>query len=739
MKAQDIFWKYTIIITTSWAGLCLSALLLVQMAWASPPQMMRINDAQSGTLMLPSQTPGHYVPAPHLASDVHIIVSGPIARTRVTQRFENLSEVWVEGIYVFPLPDGAAVDTLKMQIGERFIEGTIEERQKAKAIYEQAKKDGKKASLLEQQRPNIFTNAVANIGPGETVVIQIEYQETVRMDGADFSLRFPMVVAPRYTPGPAQKHLVEFSNDGGWGTVDPVPDRDAMTPPVLDPEAGPINPVRLTVDLRAGFPLGDVTSSFHGVTRTHFGKDHIQLKLQDGDVPADRDFELVWTPQAGTAPNAALFRQDSAGDSYYLLMVTPPTDTRTAAPLARDITFVIDTSGSMQGASMRQAKDSLALAVSRLKPTDRFNIVEFNSTHTQLFRRSQAASEESLSTALSFIRALEADGGTEMLPALKTALLPGDTPDGRLRQVVFLTDGAIGNEQQLFDTIAQNRGNARIFTIGIGSAPNAYFMTRAAQLGQGTFTHIGDVNQVQKQMTALLKKLETPAITHVDLAWPDGSAAQMWPAPVPDLYHGETLVIAAKAQASAGTISLSGDHDGARWQVDLPLEGAAQRSGIAKLWARKKIASLDMARAHYGADIAAIDTAVLKTALTHGLVSRLTSLIAVDKDPSRPNNAPITSVDMPVNLPQGWDFGAVFGTANAAQTKAARKAFAPQLLQASAAPAQEGLAALMPAPAPMSAGVPLPQTATLADVKIAKGLWLLLIGLGFAWWYRRER
>ena len=236
------------------AALIVAALSL-SVVRAGEPRLVRVDEASSGSLLLATMKPDLFWPAPQVAADVEITISGPIARTRVTQRFENPSDQWIEGVYVFPLPDEAAVDTLKMQIGDRFIEGVIEEKKKAKEIYEQAKREGKKASLLEQERPNIFTNSIANIGPGETVVVQIEYQENVKLENNQFSLRFPMVVGPRFNP-PAIAHTVSFGGENGWGALDPVPDRDRLESPVMHPEAGPRNPVSLSVNIDAGIPVG---------------------------------------------------------------------------------------------------------------------------------------------------------------------------------------------------------------------------------------------------------------------------------------------------------------------------------------------------------------------------------------------------------------------------------------------------------------------------------------------------
>ncbi len=211
-------------------------------------------DARSGSLLL--KTDDGYADAIRLGVDVDLTVSGPTVRARVTQIFRNPTQNWVEATYVYPLPAGGAVDTLKMVVGDRVIVGKIKERQQARVIYEQAQRNGQKAALTEQQRPNIFTNSVANIGPGETVLVQIEYQEPVHQSGNEFSLRVPMVVGPRYNPAPLVQSVDLRPEGGGWGatSTDPVPDRNRISPQVLDPsEHAPVNPTAITVRLQAGF------------------------------------------------------------------------------------------------------------------------------------------------------------------------------------------------------------------------------------------------------------------------------------------------------------------------------------------------------------------------------------------------------------------------------------------------------------------------------------------------------
>src|SRR5215204_1424744 len=235
---------------------------------AAVPALVSPSEMRAGSLLLKATEDGRFVEAPRLGTDVDMVVSGPTARARVTQIFHNPTDGWVEAVYVYPLPDNGAVDTLKMVIGDRIVIGDIKERQQARQIYERAKTAGQKATLLEQERPNIFTNSVANIGPGEAVLVQIEYQEPVAQSGNAFSLRVPMVVAPRYNPAPVVQAVDFRADGGGWGSAksDPVPDRDRISPEVLDPATNaPVNPTRITVRLQAGFPLGEIKSHHHAI------------------------------------------------------------------------------------------------------------------------------------------------------------------------------------------------------------------------------------------------------------------------------------------------------------------------------------------------------------------------------------------------------------------------------------------------------------------------------------------
>ncbi len=623
---------------------------------------MDIDRVQRGSLLLQLASGGVSVDAPMLKTDVKMNISGMLARVSVHQRFKNIGSEWAEGIYVFPLPEDAAVDRMRLRIGARVIEGEIKEKAEAKRIYEQAKREGKKASLLRQERPNIFTTKVANIGPGEEVVVEIEYQQSLHYDQGAFAIRFPLVVGPRYIPGTplvTDEDVSGFQASGWAKDTTQVPDASKITPPVVAPSAGKINPVSIEVNLNAGFPLQRVTSSYHQMDSNKDKQGVHHLTLHQGSIPADRDFELTWVPATGSAPQAAMFRQSWSGADYALIMLMPPTK-GSAVRIPREVVYVIDTSGSMHGESIEQARSALQLSLQKLQPQDRFNVIQFNSNTSALFRGSVAVNPQNIRMAQEYVAGLQAEGGTEMMSALQLALQE-TAPKGMLRQVIFLTDGCVGNETELFSTIQQRLGNSRLFTVGIGSAPNSFFMTRAAQFGRGTFTYIGNVTEVQQKMAQLFSKLESPALTDISVKLPDSGKVEIWPRRIPDLYLGEPLLLALQMQQKLPELELSGTIDGKSWSRKIRLEGGADSPGVHLLWARRKIADLMDEKAR-GKPEAEVRTAVLDVALTHKLVSKYTSLVAVDKTPSRPQNKPLQQKQIPTNLPQGWSADKVFGS-----------------------------------------------------------------------------
>ena len=606
------------------------------------------------------------ISAPLLHTTVTISISGLIARTTVSQQFSNPSKEWAEGVYVFPLPDQAAVDHLRMRIGERIIEGHIQERAQAKQTYKKAKAQGQRASLVEQERPNIFTTSVANIAPHAPITIDIEYQEMVRYDQGRFSLRFPMVVGPRYIPGQPQGIQEASSPLSGLGwssNTDQVPDASRITPPVQHPSQGLRNLIALHIDLAPGILLQKIESPTHPLTITKQDTHSYQVSLPDTATFADRDFELIWTPLSQETPQASLFTEQHDGHTYGFLQVMPPTSpSSTKNSIPRDVVFVIDTSGSMAGSSLTQAKAALKLALTRLTPQDSFNLIQFNSITQALYAASQPASTLSVEQALHYVENLKAEGGTEMQPALLQALArtAHQEEDHRFRQIIFITDGLVGNEDALFTILQRDIGRNRLFTVGIGSAPNGHFMRKAAQFGKGTFTHIGTTTEVQDKMHRLFLKLEHPALTDITIHSDASIAEDLLPNPLPDVYTGEPLIVAFRTTNLPSSFTLTGNQAGTPWETTQALTEAKPRTGIAVYWARQKISQL-MDQHTQGHDKTLLRQSIVDLALKHHLVSRYTSLVAVDVTPVRPDGRALHTHALNTNLPNGMNYEAIFG------------------------------------------------------------------------------
>lgn len=710
------------------------ALLHPLQARAETSAFVSPNEMESGSLLMQTEQAGQYVEAPRLATDVDITVSGPTARARLTQAFENPTDGWVEALYVFPLPEDSAVHSLKLIIGNRVVVADIKGKQAARAIYEKARSEGKKTALVEQQRFNVFTNAVANIGPHEKVVVQIEYQQAVRLADNRFSLRVPLVVAPRYNPQDKAAIDQRAKLNGGWGQSAASTTQNTQAAPIdtalIGPDSARTNPVTLAIKLDAGFPVDGLKSLYHPVKIDRLNGDARQITLQ-GDAIADRDFVLEWSAAASNTPTVGLFRERVGKEDFVLAYVTPPV-LAPARKTGREIVFVIDNSGSMGGTSMVQAKASLDYALSRLEPNDHFNVIRFDDTMTKFFPDSVAATGENVAAARSFVGQLEAAGGTEMLPPLHAALDDSHQSKG-LRQIVFLTDGEVSNELELLDTIAARRGRSRIFMVGIGSAPNSYLVNRAAELGRGSFTHIGSAAEVDERMRALFDKLENPAVTDIRAAFTEKNVS-LTPTLLPDLYRGEPLVIAARMGKATGELTVSGMVGDHPWTVTLPLDQASHAEGISKIWARRKIDDAEVAATLGEINQDAADARILRLALDHHLVTRLTSLIAVDVTPSRAANIPLTKADIPLHLPAGWDYRTLLGISATRDANAGQPTDSENADWSGVDSKAEEIAPTLPVPS-----LPLPQTATPATLLMLQGLLAVLIGALLFWFTRREK
>jgi len=619
----------------------------------SPKQpSINLEDVESGQLLMRSGN--KLSSAILLSTDIKIAVAGSSSRTIVSQRFINVSETWAEGVYVFPIGENAAVDTLKLRIGEKFIEGIIKEKFEAKVIYEEAKAEGKKASLIEQQKPNLFTNNIANIGPGEVVVVQIEFQSKLISKDGTWELRVPLVSAPRYDISVIEEKI-EFGSSGFSNKSINADYNENIDVKILD-EKELFNPVEIFIDLNTGFDLNSVKSAFHKVNIDKLSNGHHKISLP-GPISSDRDFVLRWTAKDKDT-QTSLFKETQGNQDHLLLTLNPPLTNKNKYSPNREIIFIQDISGSMGGEPLRQSKIGLEMAIKRLKPSDKFNIVLFNDRYSSYAENPVLATAKERDKAIRYVRRLNSYGGTEMYPALKYALKNFKSEKSVLKQLIFLTDGAVTQESKLFSLINRELQTARLFTIGIGSAPNSFFMSRAAELGRGSHIYIGDMDEISNRMTDLFGKIENPVITDLELILPKGFEAEVYPNPLPDLYAGDPLSIAIRGKNASGIAKVIGKIGNQKWVARVTLDQGSDQIGIAKLWAREKISNLERNRISLSPNAsqkAHIDSELLQTALNYGLVSRLTSMVAVDITPSRPQGINFDTSKLKVAIPNGWD------------------------------------------------------------------------------------
>ena len=619
----------------------------------SPKQpSINLEDVESGQLLMRSGN--ELSSAILLSTDIKIAVAGSSSRTIVSQRFINTGQTWAEGVYVFPIGKDAAVDTLKLRIGERFIEGIIKEKLEARVIYEEAKAEGKKASLIEQQKPNLFTNKIANIGPGEVVVVQIEFQSKLLPKDGSWELRVPLVSAPRFDL-PTIEENIKFGNAGFSNAKINSDYNENIDVKVLEEEEL-FNPVEISIDLNTGFELNSLKSAFHKVDIEKLTNGHHRINLP-GPISSDRDFVLRWTAKDKDT-QTSLFKETKGEYDHLLLTLNPPLTNKNNHSPKREIIFIQDISGSMSGEPIMQSKIGLEMAIKRLKPNDKFNIVLFNDRYSSYAQTPVLATAKERDKAIRYVRRLSAENGTDMYPALSFSLNNFRSNKSVLKQLIFLTDGAVTEETKLFSLINSKLKTSRLFTIGIGSAPNSFFMTRAAEIGRGSHIHIGDMSEISVRMEELFNKIENPAITDLELILPKGFKAEVYPNPLPDLYVGDPLSIAIRGKNASGVAQITGNIGNQKWVAKIPLDQGAKQIGIAKLWAREKISNLERNRVSLNPNEnqkAHMDRKLLQTALSYGLVSRLSSMVAVDITPSRPVGVELGSTKLKAAIPDGWD------------------------------------------------------------------------------------
>ncbi|HEX5205401.1 MAG TPA: VIT domain-containing protein [Actinoplanes sp.] len=583
--------------------------------------------------------------------DVTSRISGLVARTTVVTEFRNVHDTALEATYIFPLPDRAAVTAMKMTADDRTVEAELQERGAAREAYDQAVAAGKRASIAEEERPDVFTMRVGNIVPGERVTIELSLVGPLPFEDGAATFRFPLVVAPRYVPG----HPLPgpYAGDGQLPDTDAVPDASRISPPVLLP--GFPNPLRLSVAVHidpAGLTLGDVRSSLHTVTEQDG-----TVRIRPGER-ADRDFVLRIS-YAGGGETAIAVPDATAPDAgqpegVYQLVVLPPADSAPARP--KDVVLLLDRSGSMGGWKMVAARRAAARVVDTLTGADRFAVLTFDHQIDRpegLGEGLAEASDRNRFRAVEHLARADARGGTELLAPLMAGLRLLPASEGRDRVLVLVTDGQVGNEDQIVHDITGPAAGTRIHTIGIDRAVNAGFLGRLAALGAGRAELVESEDRLDAAMEHIHRRIGAPVVTGLTITatGPRLLDDERTPARLPGLYPGVPLVVSGRFAGKAeGTLTVTGrTRDDREFRTTVEMR-EREEPAITAQWARARLRDLEDA---YAAGNRALEDKIVATSLRYGVLCRFTAFVAVD---SRVVNegGETRRVTQPVELPSGW-------------------------------------------------------------------------------------
>ena len=625
------------------------------------------------------------VECPLKHTDVKANISGFIARVTVTQTFHNPYDEKIEAVYVFPLPHTAAIDDMTMTVGERRIVGLIKRRAEAQALYQAAIQHGKTASLLEQERPNIFTQSVGNIQPNDEIRIKISYVDVLDYDMGTYEFHFPMVVGPRYIPGTPTSKMPELPNElkgkvgeseapldapldgadpSGTGVApdtDRVPDASRITPPVLKPGYRTAHDISLAVSLNAGVPIQDIQIVNHKADVARVDASGATAELSPADSIPNKDFVMTYAVVGKKPEMAVLAHSKGPEQGYFMLMIQPKLDAELAEAPPREIVFLVDVSGSMRGEPTQKVKETMHHFLRRTKPNDTVQVITFSNRANKLFEKSVPATQANIEHALNFTQQIRGGGGTEMLNAIKL-VLNEPVDQERVRIVVMLTDGYIGNEAEIIAEIDRRAGDQiRFSAIGIGTSPNRYLIDGVAKHGGGLADVIALNTDPGPLVAQIAERIHRAQLAKIQIDWNGLSVYETYPRRVPELWAGRPVLMFGRYGAGGSQkIELSGSAEGKplkyKLHVTLP-DTQPAHDVLSKVWARKKIE--DISAQLHAADAPEIIEEITNIALTHRLMTQYTSFVAVDENDMQPINQEAKAprqVVVPVPLPEGTDY-----------------------------------------------------------------------------------
>jgi Ca-activated chloride channel family protein len=655
---QKSFLKFLFLISVSFATVLTFAYFSHSDAAlaAPPPQQQQQDEVTPGSLQVMDKSgiPRGVCPLKH--TDVKAEISGFLSRVRVTQEFENPFKEKIEAVYTFPLPQNAAVDDMTMVVGDRTVRGRILPREEARTVYEAARANGQVAGILDQERPNIFTQAVANILPGEKVTVTISYVETLKYESGAYEFVFPMVVAPRYLPGAA----VSASDRGTSPNTTQVPDASKITPPLTPQGMRAGHDISLEVAIDAGVPLDSLKSNSHeiDVERPNGWSALVRLKNKT-EIP-NKDFVLKYDVTGGRIEDAVLTHRTERG-GFFTLILQPPDRVTVEDVTPKEIVFVLDTSGSMSGFPIEKAKEAMKLALDGLYSQDTFNVITFAGDTHILFPQPLPATKENMAKAQAFLASRAGNGGTEMMTAIKAALDPSDA-QGHIRVVCFMTDGEVGNDFEIISEV-QKHPNARVFAFGIGNSVNRFLLDKIAEEGRGEVEYVSLKDDGSQAARRFHERVRSPLLTDIQIDWAGLPVADVYPKRIPDLFSAKPVVLSGRyTKGGRATIRLKGRMSGHDFVREIPIElpeTEARHDVLATLWARTRIDDLmrqDYSGVQRGDAHADLKETITQLGVEYRLMTQFTSFVAVEEMVVTDGGEP-RRIEVPVELPEGMSRG----------------------------------------------------------------------------------
>jgi len=556
-------------------------------------------------------------------------IQGPVARVKVRQVFRNPTSDPMEAIYTFPLAAGGAVDDMTIRIGDRVVKGKIKRKEEARAIYDAARRQGKLAGLLDQDRPNVFVQSVANIPPNAKVEVEIQYVETLRYEAGRYEFVFPMVVGPRYSP----KH-----DPGAF-----------KNPKYAAQGARAGHDISISMKLDAGMPIDSVDSTTHEVVIENRTTAGAFIKLRNQNEIPNKDFILRWDVAGKKINDAFLTHRDRGGNGFFTFVLAPPDLPAREDITPKELVFVIDTSGSMHGFPLDKAKEAMSAAIDGLNSRDRFNLITFAGDTHVLFPAPVAATPENIADAKRFLAGRRSGGGTEMMKAIRASLAPSGSRD-HVRVVCFMTDGYVGNESEIIAEIRKHP-EARVFGFGIGSSVNRHLMDQMSLQGRGEVEYVGLQDDGSAAAKRFHTRVQTPLLTDIQLAFQGVAVDEVYPKRVPDLFSAKPVVVSGRYHDSGkGSVKITGKMGGRPFERTVQIEFAAsvQRDGVRSLWARTKVGELMIEGSAQHRD------AITELGLQFAIMTPYTSFVAVEHQ-TISEAGKLRTVEVPVEVPEGVD------------------------------------------------------------------------------------